>query len=111
MILTEVANELAQTTGDAAIERAADDYAMRVMNHFVRAEHGLLVLEFLDRDYNLLPGAEGAAVMPGHGIESMWFVLHWARRKGREDVRNFHARCSTLLANETQLEHGTFPRS
>lgn len=86
MILTEVANELAQTTGDAAIERAADDYAIRVMNHFVSAEHGLLVLEFLDRDYNLLPGAEGAAVMPGHGIESMWFVLHWARRKGREEV-------------------------
>jgi len=86
MILTEVANELAQTTGDAAIERAADDYATRVMNHFVREERDLLVLEFLDRNYQPLPGNEGSAVMPGHGIESMWFVLHWARRKGREDV-------------------------
>ncbi len=86
MILTEVANELAQTTGDAAIERAADDYAMRVMDHFVRPERDLLVLEFLDREYRPLPGTEGSAVMPGHGIESMWFVMHWARRKGRQDV-------------------------
>ena len=84
MILTEVANELAVTTGDPAIEAAADEYAERVMNHFVRTRRKLL-LEFLDRDYQELPGPEGAYVMPSHGIESIWFMLHLARRRNNPE--------------------------
>jgi N-acylglucosamine 2-epimerase len=80
MILTEVANELAQATGDPAIEAAADEYAARVMNHFVRPGRKLL-LEILDREYRELPGPEGTCVEPGHAIESMWFVIHLARRR------------------------------
>ncbi|MCC6588069.1 MAG: AGE family epimerase/isomerase [Bryobacterales bacterium] len=83
MILTEVANELAQTTGDASIEAAADEYASRVLRHFVRPERRAL-LEYLDWDYQPLPGPEGTAVEPGHAIESMWFILHWALRRGDE---------------------------
>src|SRR6185436_8322450 len=79
MIFTEISNELAQTTGDASIDAAAGEYAARILDHHVRPEYGLLV-EFLDRSYNLLPPNEGTAVMPGHAIESMWFVIHWARR-------------------------------
>ncbi|MEJ7607095.1 MAG: AGE family epimerase/isomerase [Bryobacteraceae bacterium] len=87
MILTEVANELAQTTGDPDVESAADEYASRVMNRFVRPERKLL-LEFLTRNYEELPPHEGTFVMPGHAIESMWFVLHWAHRRGdREMIR------------------------
>jgi N-acylglucosamine 2-epimerase len=85
MILTEVANELAQTTGDRAIEAAADEYALRVMNHFVRPERKLL-LEFLTRDYRELPPNEGTFVMPGHAIESMWFIMHWARRRSDKEM-------------------------
>lgn len=81
MILTEIANELAQTTGDPAIEAAADEYASRVLNHFVRPERKAL-LEYLDWDYQPVPGPEGTAVEPGHAIESMWFILHWALRRG-----------------------------
>lgn len=81
MILTEVASELAQTTGSAAIEAAARDYAGRVMDRFVRPERQCL-LEFLDRDYREVPAPEGTFVMPGHAIESMWFVLRWAARIG-----------------------------
>jgi N-acylglucosamine 2-epimerase len=85
MTLTEVANELAVTTGDPAIEAAADEYAARVMNHFVRPRRRLLV-EFLDRDYQELPGPEGTYVMPGHAIESMWFMLHLARRRDNPEM-------------------------
>jgi len=85
MILTEVSSELAQTTGDPAIEAAADEYAHRVMGHFVRPERQCVV-EFLDRDYNELPPPEGTFVVPGHAIESMWFVLHWAVRRRRPDM-------------------------
>jgi N-acylglucosamine 2-epimerase len=87
MILTEVASELARTTGDAAIELAANEYAARVMRHFVRPQRRCL-LEFLDRDYREVPATEGTFVMPGHAIESMWFVIHHAlRRNDQATVR------------------------
>ena len=85
MILTEVANELAATTGDGAIADAADRYAATVMNRFVRPERKLL-LEFLSADYRELPPNEGTYVMPGHAIESMWFNLHCARRRNDADA-------------------------
>jgi N-acylglucosamine 2-epimerase len=81
MILTEVASELAQTTGKAELELLADEYAGRVMNHFLRADKGV-VLEFLTRDFQELPSPAGTFVMPGHAIESMWFVMHLAQRRG-----------------------------
>lgn len=81
MILTEVTNELAQTVGDPHLEALADDYADRVMEHFLRPQHKA-VLEFLTRDYCELPEPAGTFVMPGHAIESMWFVMHLARRRG-----------------------------
>ena len=65
MILTEVTGE--------------DRYPRLVMDHFVRPKRRLL-LEYLTRDYQELPGPEGTFVNPGHAIESMWFVMHWARR-------------------------------
>jgi N-acylglucosamine 2-epimerase len=84
MILTEVANELAETTQDATIAAAADRYAGCVMN-FVRPERKLL-LEFLNADYLELPPNEGTYVMPGHAIESMWFNLHCARRRNDSEA-------------------------
>jgi N-acylglucosamine 2-epimerase len=87
MILTEVAGELAQTTGDANIAAAADDYAGRVMNHFVRPARQCL-LEFLDYNYREVPTPEGTFIMPGHAIESMWFQMHRAReRNDRSRIR------------------------
>jgi N-acylglucosamine 2-epimerase len=80
MILTEVAGELARTTKDPAFARAADDYASRVLRH-VRPERRCL-LEFLDRDYHEVPPTEGTFVMPGHAIESMWFMMHRALANG-----------------------------
>jgi len=81
MILTEVAGELARTTADTEIQRAADRYADLVMNRFVRPERRCL-LEFLDRNYGEVPPPEGTFVMPGHAIESMWFIMHRALVRG-----------------------------
>jgi N-acylglucosamine 2-epimerase len=85
MILTEVAGELAVTTGDAGIAAAADEYVRRIMDDFVRPDRKIL-LEFLTRDYRELPPNEGTYVMPGHAIESMWFILHWAVRRGDREM-------------------------
>lgn len=85
MIMTETSNELAVTVGDRAIDALADEYASRVMNHFVRPERKVL-LEFLTTGYKELPPPAGTFVMPGHAIESMWFVMHLARRRGNLDL-------------------------
>lgn len=85
MILTEVANELAVTTGEGEFERDAEGYALSVMDRFVDAGTNL-VHEWRTREYAPLGPPHGTYVDIGHGIESMWFVLHWARRRGRRDL-------------------------
>jgi len=81
MILLSVADELAQTTADAQIEADADRFAAEVMTRFLQPERRI-ILEYLDRDYGLLPPPEGTHVVPGHGIESMWFQMRLAHRRG-----------------------------
>lgn len=81
MILTEVTGSLAETLDDRALDAAALDYAHRILDRFVRPERNLL-FEFVTRDYQPLPPSEGTFVMPGHAIESMWFILHRAMRAG-----------------------------
>ncbi|HKD08003.1 MAG TPA: AGE family epimerase/isomerase [Bryobacteraceae bacterium] len=85
MMLTLLADELAQTTGERSIDAIAGEYAAQILNSFVRKERKLLV-EFLSHDYRELPSNEGTFVMPGHAIESMWFILHWARRHGEREM-------------------------
>jgi N-acylglucosamine 2-epimerase len=85
MILTEVAHELAQTLHDDRLEDLARQYAARIMTHFVKPDRKVL-LEFLTRDYQELPPPAGTFVMPGHAIESMWFVLHVARQRGDREL-------------------------
>jgi len=85
MIMTEVTHELGQTLGDDKLEALAGQYADRIMRHFVKPERKIL-LEFLAHDYQELPPPAGTFVMPGHAIESMWFVLHVARHRGDQDL-------------------------
>jgi N-acylglucosamine 2-epimerase len=103
MILTEVTNELAQTTQDPRIEACADQFATRVMKHFLRP-HRHAILEFLSRDYEELPAPAGTYVMPGHAIESMWFVMHLARR--RKDADTIRCAAETM---RWHLERGWDP--
>ena len=85
MILTETLNEFILTTGDTRLEARLDDYVARIMDHFVRPDKKVL-LEFLTTDYQELPPPAGTFIMPGHAIESMWFVLHVARRRGDQPL-------------------------
>lgn len=84
MILTQVASDLGRMTGNPRVEASANEFAMCVMNHFVRPDN--FVLEFLDRRYETVSAPYGTFVMPGHAIESMWFVMHWALRRSKKDV-------------------------
>lgn len=46
-----------------------------------------VVLENVSPDGSLLPGYDGRHMNPGHAIEAGWFVLAYARRTGREDLK------------------------
>ena len=85
MILTDVCSELAQTTSDSRFDALADEYAGRVMNHFVRPDRKV-ILEFLTTSYEELPPPAGTFVMPGHAIECMWFVMHVAERRDNTEL-------------------------
>jgi N-acylglucosamine 2-epimerase len=86
MMLIETANELSITLGGSAEVDAIAAMAMdRLLGAFVQPDSGLIV-EFLDRDYRTLPPSEGTLVVPGHAIEAMWFVGHFALRTGRRDL-------------------------
>jgi mannose/cellobiose epimerase-like protein (N-acyl-D-glucosamine 2-epimerase family) len=45
-----------------------------------------VILEFLTTGYEELPPPAGTFVMPGHAIESMWFVMHVAERQGDKEL-------------------------
>lgn len=85
MILTEVTNELIGTTGEARLEEFLNRDVHAVMQRFRKPERRA-ILEFLDSAYHELPAPAGTFVMPGHAIESMWFMLHVARRRGDEKL-------------------------
>lgn len=73
--------ELAALTGDGGIMAAAERQARDVMEVFRRPER-LLVYEFVADDGALLDSPRGRAVVPGHAIESMWFMIHIYRHLG-----------------------------
>ncbi|MBI3208804.1 MAG: AGE family epimerase/isomerase [Candidatus Solibacter usitatus] len=104
MILTEVAGEFAETAGDAAIGGAAWEYAQRILRHFWKPDRGV-ILEFLDRQYNEVPPPEGTYVMPGHGIEFSWFLMHRALRRG-----DSHAIAQAALILRSILEQSWDPK-
>ncbi|MBL8231026.1 MAG: AGE family epimerase/isomerase [Bryobacterales bacterium] len=85
MMLTEITNRLAEATGDPEHEAVAERHARRIVDKFLRPEKGALV-EILSPSYETIPGPAGTYVVPGHAIESMWFVIEWARRRGHQDV-------------------------
>ena len=97
MMLVETANELSITLGGSPeIDAVAARAMQRLIENFLQPETGLIV-EFLDRNYQTLPPSEGTLVVPGHAIEAMWFVAHFALRAGRRDL--------LPLIRETTLRH------
>ena len=74
MIFSIVLNDLARVSGDADVEAAALDHAQQILSDFLRDETGL-VHEYVQLDGEPLDSPLGRAVVPGHAIESMWFLI------------------------------------
>lgn len=87
MIFAKAFHDLGSLLDDAEICRAGLDHAGQVMDIFRRPERRR-VYEFVRLDNSLWETPPGTAVVPGHAIEAMWFMIHIFRRLGdRERVR------------------------
>ena len=75
MIFSHVFNELGHFLGDEQIIQASLHHAAEVMAVYRRPDRQR-VFEFVGLDNSLLNTPRGRAVVPGHAIESMWFMIH-----------------------------------
>ncbi|NLS80024.1 MAG: AGE family epimerase/isomerase [Chloroflexi bacterium] len=81
MIFSSVFGELGELTGDPEIVAASLHHAREVMDVYRRPERRLL-FEFASLDGQLVDSPQGRSIVPGHAIESMWFMMHVFRRLG-----------------------------
>ena len=83
MIFSLVFDELGHLLDDPAIIAAGRAHADEVMDVYRRPERQLLY-EYVHTDNTLIDTPQGRAIVPGHAIESMWFMMHIYRRTGDE---------------------------
>jgi N-acylglucosamine 2-epimerase len=83
MIFAHVFDELGNFLKNEEIVAAGRYHAGEVMDVYRRPERKLLY-EFVHLDNSLIDSPQGRAIVPGHAIESMWFMIHIYRRLGDE---------------------------
>ena len=80
-LLLEIEHLIDPEVVEASIDRALSD----VMENFYRPELGLVV-EHINADGTLSDTFDGRLINPGHTLETMWFVMDLARRRGDEEL-------------------------
>jgi len=83
MIFSLVFNELGHYLGDQAMIEASLYHAGEVMDVYLRPDRKLLY-EFVRQDNILIDTPQGRSIVPGHAIESMWFMIHIYQRAAEE---------------------------
>ncbi|MBN1316555.1 MAG: AGE family epimerase/isomerase [Anaerolineales bacterium] len=81
MVFSLVFGELGQLTGNQEIVDASLFHAHQIMDVFLRPQKKLL-FEYVKEDNSLSNTPHGRAILPGHAIESMWFLIHIFQREG-----------------------------
>ncbi len=81
MIFSLVFSELGHLLNRPDITAAGQGHAVEVMDAFLRPDRKLLY-EFVGMDNTLIDTPQGRAIVPGHAIESMWFMIHIFQRSG-----------------------------
>jgi N-acylglucosamine 2-epimerase len=84
MIFSLVFDELGRFLNDQTIIDQGIKLADRVMDIFRRPDEQCLH-EFMRLDNQHFDGPGGRLVVPGHAIESMWFMIHIYRQRGDEE--------------------------
>ncbi len=86
MMLANLAAVMKEMLGTSRYEKQADSAVETVVNRFWNPGMHIL-FENIGTDGSFdLDSCEGRFINPGHGLESMWFVLQYAERKNRPDL-------------------------
>ncbi len=83
MIFSLVFHELGHFLDEQAIIEAGLFHANEVLDVYLRPDRQML-FEFVNPDGSLINSPRGRAVVPGHAIESMWFMIHIFRHTNNE---------------------------
>jgi N-acylglucosamine 2-epimerase len=85
MILCNLVLEIEHLLVPALVEETIAKGIHSVMNIFYREDSGL-ILENVKADGSFSDSFEGRLLNPGHGIESMWFIMDLAKRMQNTDL-------------------------
>ncbi len=99
-----VLNECLNITDyQAEVQRAVDI----VMHQFWDPNHGVILENVkAEGDYDL-NSTEGRHFIPGHGLESLWFVLQYAERTGHQElIQDACSKIKKLFRKGWDPEHG-----
>jgi N-acylglucosamine 2-epimerase len=82
MIFAHVFDELGHFLDNKEIIQAAFIHAMEIMQVYRQRADRNLIYEFVNLDGSLINSPRGRAIVPGHAIESMWFMIHFFQKLG-----------------------------
>ncbi|MBR2372678.1 MAG: AGE family epimerase/isomerase [Lentisphaeria bacterium] len=86
MILANLAAVMKEMLGSDEYEVQADEAVKTVVGRFWNPEKRVL-FENINADGTFdLDSCEGRFINPGHGLESMWFMLQYAERKNNHEL-------------------------
>lgn len=83
MILCNLVLEIEHLLDTELTEKVLKEGVDTVVNKFYKAEYGV-ILENIDANSDFNDSFEGRLVNPGHGLESMWFVMDIAERNNNK---------------------------
>jgi len=86
MILCNLTLEIEHLLDNDTIEKTMNECIHEVMEVFLRPELGGIIVENLNVDGSLSDTFEGRLVNPGHGLESMWFIMDLGVRLNRKNL-------------------------
>ncbi|MDR6197333.1 AGE family epimerase/isomerase [Siphonobacter sp. SORGH_AS_0500] len=85
MILCNLVLELEHLLDPALVEETIQKGIHAVMEEFYRPDLNL-ILENIGLDNRFSDSFEGRLINPGHGLESMWFIMDLAERRGDKEL-------------------------
>jgi N-acylglucosamine 2-epimerase len=85
MILSNLVFELEHLLEPEQIEAVTQYCLHEVTQQFFQSESGL-ILEMTNPDGSFQDSFEGRLIMPGHSLESMWFLMDLGERTSNEEI-------------------------
>ncbi|MBN1943284.1 MAG: AGE family epimerase/isomerase [Phycisphaerae bacterium] len=87
MILIITAQQMRRVWDDPILNETIDHCISEVVNHFMKPEYKAL-LETVGPNGEFIDTPIGRSVVPGHAIETAWFMLEEARHRGDDSIRD-----------------------